>query len=271
MKQILQHLKTGQMEIANVPSPQAGTGQILIRTNVSLISAGTEKMLVEFSKSNLVSKARRQPEKVKQVLDKIRTDGVVPTVETVMRKLDEPLSLGYCNAGTVIDVGPKVHDIKKGDRVISNGPHAEIVCVPRNLCAKIPDGVTFENAAFTVLGGIALQGIRLANPAFGEKFMIFGMGLVGLLTMQLLKANGCEVIAVDVNAERLKLAKEFGALTINIAKGENPVAAANAHTSEQGMDGILITASASKDKIIHQAAQSCRKQGRIILWLNRTI
>jgi predicted dehydrogenase/NADPH:quinone reductase-like Zn-dependent oxidoreductase len=265
MKQIIQSIKNGQMEIADVPAPTVQPGTILIRTVNSLISAGTERMLIDFGRSNIVSKVLSQPEKVRQVLDKIKTDGIIPTFEAVTNKLDEPLSLGYCDAGVVIKTGNLIHDIKPGDRVISNGPHAEVVCVPRNLCAKIPDGVSFEQAVFTVLGSIALQGIRLAVPEFGEKFMVFGMGLIGLLTVQLLKANGCEVIAVDINEKRLKLAEQFGAAIVNVAKGNNPIDCANAATGGHGVDGVLITASASKDKIVHQAAQSCRKRGRIVL------
>jgi len=265
MKQILQNLKTGEMELTEVPCPQVGKGQVLIQTRASLISAGTEKMLVEFSKANLIQKARQQPDKVKQVLDKMRTDGLMPTLEAVFRKLDEPLPLGYCNVGTVLEVGTGVHDIHPGDRVASNGPHAEVACVPRNLCAKISDSVTDEQAAFTVLGSIALQGVRLAKPTLGEKFMVFGMGLVGLLTVQLLKTNGCEVIGVDINSERLKLAEKFGSETVNLADDGDPIAAVNTWTNEQGVDGVLITASAKKDQIVHQAAQACCKRGRIVL------
>ncbi|TKJ32792.1 MAG: dehydrogenase [Planctomycetes bacterium B3_Pla] len=265
MRQILQHLKTGQMELAEVPCPQVGKGQVLIQTRASLISAGTERMLVEFSQANLIQKARQQPEKVKQVLDKIKTDGLVPTLDAVFRKLDEPLPLGYCSAGIALEVGRDVHDLQPGDRVISNGPHAEVVRVPRNLCATIPDGVTDEQAAFTVLASIALQGLRLAVPALGEKFMVFGVGIIGLLTVQLLKASGCEVMAVDVNNKRLELAGKFGAETVDVASGSDPVTAANAWTGGQGVDGVLITASAKKDQIVHQAAESCRKRGRIVL------
>jgi len=222
-------------------------------------------MLVEFSKANLISKARQQPDKVKQVLDKMRSDGLVPTLEAVFRKLDEPLPLGYCNAGTILEVGEGVHDIQPGDRVASNGPHAEVVCVPRNLCAKIPDSVSDEQASFTVLGSIALQALRLAVPMLGERFVVFGMGLIGLLAVQLLRANGCEVIGVDVNPRRLELAEAFGAETVNVTTGGDPVVAAHAWSGGKGVDGVLITASATKDKIVHQAAQCCRKRGRIVL------
>jgi predicted dehydrogenase/NADPH:quinone reductase-like Zn-dependent oxidoreductase len=265
MRQILQNLRTGQMEIADVPCPQVGRGQVLIQTRASLISAGTERMLVEFSKANLIQKARQQPDKVKQVLDKIRTDGVLPTLEAVFRKLDQPLPLGYCNAGVVLDVGEGVTDLQPGDRVISNGNHAEIVCVPRNLVAKVPENVTDEEAAFTVLASIALQGIRLLGPCLGEKVMVFGMGLIGLVTVQLLRASGCEVLGVDLNPRRLKLAEQFGARTVDLSGGANPVDAARAWTAERGVDGVVVTACAKTDEIIHQAAESCRKRGRIVL------
>lgn len=190
MKQILQHLRTGKMEVAELPCPLVGRGQLLIQTHTSLISAGTERMLVEFSQASMIQKARQQPEKVKQVMDKIKTDGLMPTVETVFRKLDEPIPMGYSNVGVVLEVGAGVHGFEPGDRVVSNGPHAEVVCVPKNLCAKIPDEVSDEEAAFTVLGSIALAGVRLAQPTLGEKFMVFGMGMVGLLIVQCLKASG---------------------------------------------------------------------------------
>lgn len=222
-------------------------------------------MLVEFSKANLLQKARQQPEKVKQVLDKIKADGLLPTLEAVFRKLDEPLPLGYCNAGVVLEIGSGVMDLAPGDRVISNGSHAEIVCVPRNLVAKVPENVSDEHAAFTVLASIALQGIRLAQPTLGEKIAVFGMGLIGLITVQLLRASGCEVLAVDLNSRRLALAEQFGAKAVDLSQGGSPVAAARGFTGEQGVDAALITASAKTDEIIHQAAESCRKRGRIVL------
>lgn len=265
MKQVLQHLRNGVLEVADLPTPKLSRGNVLIQTQASLISAGTERMLVEFGKANLLQKARSQPERVKQVLQKVQTDGLVPTMEAVLRKLDQPLPLGYSNAGLVLEVGAGVTDIQPGDRVASNGQHAELVSVPRNLCALIPEGVSYEEASFTTLGSIALQGIRLAEPTFGERFIVFGVGLLGLLTIQLLIANGCEVLAVDLNAQRLKLAADFGAETANISLGEDPVDHAMAWTRGQGVDGVLVTASAKTDEIMHQAAQACRKRGRIIL------
>ncbi|MDZ7696585.1 MAG: bi-domain-containing oxidoreductase [Deltaproteobacteria bacterium] len=232
-----------------------------------------------------MAKAKAQPDKVKQVLDKIKTDGLMPTVETVFKRLDEPLPLGYCNVGVVqrTEDDPQITQITQidemllsnrltfssskfrvGDRVVSNGPHAEVVCVPENLCARIPDGVTDEEATFTVLGAIGLEGIRLANPTLGEKFVVFGAGLIGLLTVQLLRASGCDVLAVDLNQERLALAQSWGAEICNVGSGD-PVAAANAWTEGVGVDGVLITASAKTDAIVHQAAEMCRKRGRIVL------
>jgi predicted dehydrogenase len=240
-------------------------GQVLIRSRASLISAGTEKMLVEFGKAGLLAKAKAQPDKVKQVIDKIKTDGLLPTLEAVFNRLGEPLPLGYCNVGEVVEVGPGVTEFKPGDRVASNGPHAEMVCVPKHLCAKIPDGVSDEDAAFTVLASIGLQGLRLVEPTFGEKVVVYGLGLIGLVTVQLLQANGCEVLGVDVSEERLKLAEQYGATTVNAAAGGDPVAAASAWTEGKGVDAVLITASAKTDEIIHNAAEMCRKRGRIVL------
>lgn len=263
MRQVLQHLRTGQLTLAELPSPPVRPGHLLIQTTRSLISAGTERMLVEFGRAGLIAKARSQPEKVKQVLDKIRTDGLLPTLETVFNRLDEPLPLGYCNVGRVLEVGAGVTDFAPGDRVASNGAHAEVVCLPRNLCAKIPDEVADADATFTVLASIGLQGIRLLAPTLGEKFVVVGLGLIGLVAAQLLRAHGCEVMGVDINADRLKLAAAYGAHPA--AADGDPVVAAGAWTGGRGVDGVLITASAKTDEIIHQAAQMCRKRGRIVL------
>ena len=265
MKQVLQNLRSGEIAIAEVPCPLVKPGHLLIQSRASLISAGTERMLVEFSKGNLLSKARAQPEKVKQVLDKIKTDGLLPTLEAVFARLDEPLPLGYCNAGVVIEVGAGVSDLKIGDRVASNGPHAEMVCVPQHLCVKIPDAVDDAEAAFTVLSSIGLQGIRLLNPTLGETIVVSGLGLIGLISVQLLVSSGCRVLGIDPDARRSKLAEEFGAETVDLAAGADPVAAAIAFTSGRGVDGVLITASSKDNNIVKQAAQMCRKRGRIVL------
>ncbi|MHB8865398.1 MAG: bi-domain-containing oxidoreductase [Pirellulaceae bacterium] len=265
MKQILQDLRHGATSVADVPAPAVERGSVAIRSCFSLISAGTEKMLIEFGRGSLLAKAKAQPEKVKQVVDKMRTDGLMPTLEAVFSRLDEPLPLGYCNAGVVLETGPGVRAFQPGDRVVSNGPHAEIVAVPELLCAKIPDGVADEHAAFTVLASIGLQGMRLAVPTLGETFVVYGLGLIGLVTVQLLRANGCNVIGIDISDERLKLAESFGARTINAAAGSDPVAAVSAWTNARGADAVLITASAKTDDIVHQAAAMCRKRGRIVL------
>jgi len=220
-------------------------------------------MLVEFSKASLLGKARAQPEKVRQVLDKIRTDGLLPTMEAVFNRLDEPLPLGYCNAGVVIAVGPGVTELKPGDRVASNGPHAEVVCVPKNLCAKISANVSDEQAAFTVLSSIGLQGVRLMQPTLGERVVVVGLGLIGLVTVQLLRACGCAVLGIDLNPRRLALAEKFGATVVS--PGGDPLTAALAWTDALGVDGVIICASAKTDEIVHQAAQMCRRRGRIVL------
>ena len=265
MKQIIQDLKDGKTILEDVPVPQIKSGHILVKTLRTLVSVGTERMLVDFGKANFIDKARQQPDKVMQVLDKVKTDGIRPTYESVMNKLGQPLPLGYCNVGDVIAVGKGVTEFRIGDRVASNGPHAEYVLVPVNLAAKVPDGVSDEEAAFTVIGSIALQGIRLLNPLFGETVVVIGLGLIGLITAELLQANGCRVIAFDMDVEKVRLAQEKGVTAINIGSGSDPVAVVQELTSQIGCDGVIITASNSSDEIMHQAAEMSRKRGRIIL------
>jgi len=265
MRKLLQSLKTGEIELVKAPIPSAGYRQIAIQTQYSLISAGTERMLLEFGKGNLVQKAMQQPDKVKQTLEKVRTDGLNATVEAVTSKLDQPIPLGYCNAGIVREVGKEVDHVKVGDRVVSNGHHSELVIISRNLIAKIPENVTSEAAAFTPLAAIALQGLRLAKPELGETFCIFGLGLVGLMTLQLLRANGCRVIGVDFSADRLSLAQKWGAETVNLSAGQDPVRAALAFTEGKGVDGVIIAAATDSQDPISQSPKMCRKRGRIIL------
>lgn len=265
MRQILQNLKSGQTLVSEVPCPGVKPGHLLIRTHASLISAGTERMLIEFGKSGLIQKARQQPDKVLQVLGKVRTDGLLPTLEAVRSRLDQPLTLGYCQAGVVVEVGPGAEGLQVGDRVVSNGPHAEVVCVPRNLCARIPDQVSDEEAAFTVLGAIALQGVRLAQPTLGEFFVVIGLGLIGQMAVQLLVAHGCQVLGLDLEADKCALASRLGATTVNLSQGEDPLTAARAFSRGQGVDGVLITAATKSSDPIHQAAQMCRQRGRIVM------
>ncbi len=265
MKQILQNLQTGETLVTDVPVPLAGRGALLIKTARTLVSAGTERMLVDFGKGNLLQKARQQPDKVKQVLEKISTDGLQITLEAVRNKLDTPLPLGYCNVGRVAEVGAGVAEFAVGDRIISNGKHAEFVCVPKNLCAKIPDTVDDESAAFTVIGAIALQGIRLIAPTLGETVVVTGLGLIGLVAVQLLRAHGCRVLGIDFDESKIALARQFGAETVSLAHGEDPVAAALRYSKNRGVDAVLITASTKSNEPIHQATAMCRKRGRIVL------
>ncbi|MGC4006428.1 MAG: zinc-binding alcohol dehydrogenase [Pirellulales bacterium] len=236
----------------------------MIQTTKSLISSGTERFLVEFGRSSLWQKARKNPDRVKQVWQKIQTDGLLPTLEAVFAKLDEPLPLGYCNVGRVLEVGDGAIGYAPGDRVVSNGPHAEIVRVPKNLCAKIPAGVSDEAASFAVLSAIGLQGIRLLQHGPGDVVAVFGLGLIGLLSVQILVNSGARVIGIDVSPERLALAKTYGAETVDAVQGD-PVASALALSDGHGVDGVLITASAKDDQIVSQAARMSRKRGKIVL------
>jgi len=265
MKQIIQDLNNGHTILEEVPAPFIKSGHILIQTTRSLVSLGTERMLVEFGKSNLFQKAMQQPDKVKEVLNKVKTDGLKPTINAVFNKLGQPLPLGYCNAGKVIAVGKGVDDISIGDRVASNGPHAEYVSVAKNLVVKIPENVSDEAASFTVIGSIGLQGIRLANPTFGETFVVVGLGLIGLMTAQLLKANGCKVIGFDFDSAKVALAKQLGIDAVNPGDGVDQVAYVNNATNNIGADAVIITASNKTNEIISQSAQMSRKRGRIVL------
>jgi predicted dehydrogenase/threonine dehydrogenase-like Zn-dependent dehydrogenase len=265
MKQIIQDLKNGNTILEVVPVPQVKTGQLLIRTKRSLVSLGTERMLVEFGKAGLIEKAKQQPDKVKMVLDKMKTEGILPTLEAVFNKLNQPLPLGYCNVGIVEAVGKDVHTLNVGDRVASNGNHAEYVCIPENLVAKIPDNVTDDEAAFTIIGSIGLEGIRLIDPTFGETIVVIGLGLIGLVTAELLKANGCIVIGYDYDQQKVDIAKSKGIVAFNPTEGTDPTKFVQQFTNQIGADGVIITASNKSDEIIHQAAEMSRTRGRIVL------
>ena len=263
MKQILQNLSNGETSLVDVPCPKNTKSNILIATSKTVVSAGTERMLIDFGKANLLSKARKQPDKVKMVLNKIVTDGLMTTVDAVRSKLDQPLPLGYCNAGVILE--SDVDGFEPGDRVVSNGNHAEVVRVPKNLCVKIPNNVDDESASFTVLGAIGLQGIRLIQPTMGECFVVTGLGLIGLLCVQMLRANGCRVLGVDFDSNKCELARKFGAETVDLSKGEDPIIVAQRFSRGRGVDGVLITAATQSDEVMHQSAEMCRKRGRIVL------
>ncbi len=265
MKQVLQDLSNGETLLLESPTVASSSNSLIVNTTTTLISVGTERMLVGFGKASYFEKARQQPEKVKMVLEKIKTNGFLATIDAVQSKLSQPLPLGYCNVGVVSEVGEKVLNFKCGDRVVSNGPHADMVKVSKNLCIRIPDNVDDESAAFTVVASIGLQGIRLAAPTLGEAVVVIGAGLIGLLTVQLLKAQGCRVLAIDFDENKLKLARQFGAETCNPGAGEDVLAAALAFSRGQGVDAVLITASTKSSDPITQAAHMSRKRGRIVL------
>ena len=243
MKQVFQSLKNGQVSIDDVPIPAVKAGYVLVKTTKSLISAGTEKILLNFGRSNYLGKAIQQPDKVKQALDKIKTDGIMATYESISNKLNEPMEIGYCNVGKVIAVGEGVTEFKIGDRVASNGKHAEIVNVSKNLCAKIPDEVNDAEAVFTILGSIGLHGIRLSNPSIGEKYAVIGLGLIGLITIQILKAHGCECIGFEYDEDRIKIANELGFETIKLSHNINNEEIINNFQDKIGFDSSIITAS----------------------------
>jgi predicted dehydrogenase/threonine dehydrogenase-like Zn-dependent dehydrogenase len=263
VKQLVQDLRTGETRLVEAPTPAVRPHHLLVRATRSLVSPGTERMLVEFARAGWIEKARQQPEKVQQFLDRIRTDGLFPAIEAVFRKLNQPLPLGYCHVGRVIATGPGVTGFRLGDRVVSNGPHAEVVCVPATLAAPIPEGVNDEHAAFAVLGAVALQGIRLLRPEFGETVVVYGLGLIGMLAGQLLRASGCRVLGLDLDPGRLELASHWGIEPMPAT--DNPVPAVLAATGGLGCDGVLITAATREDTLIHYAARMSRKRGRLVL------
>ncbi len=265
MKKLLQSLSDGTLEIVECPRPMVGRNDVLVQTSVSLISAGTEKMLLGFGKSSLIEKARSQPDRVKDVINKAKVDGIGPTIEAVRSKLAEPIPLGYCSVGTVLAVGSDVRDIKVGDNVVCNGSHGDESIVNQNLCTRIPDSVPLDDAVFTVVSSIGLQGIRLLAPTMGETVVVTGVGLIGLLTVKLLLAHGCRVLAADFDPNKLQMAKACGAEICDLSAGEDPVAKGLAFSNGRGVDGVIITASTKSNDPVTQAAHMCRKRGRIVL------
>ena len=265
MKQIIQSLSSGNIELIEVPIPQVNKDQILVKTSCSLISSGTEKMLINFGQSNLFQKARSNPDKVKDLLNKISVDGPFSAIEAVNSKLDQPIALGYCNVGEIVEIGSAITEYKVGDRIVSNGSHSEYVLVSQNLSAKIPKDVKNEDAVFVILASIGLQGIRLAKPSLGETFVVCGMGLIGLLTAQLLKANGCSVIGIDPNQEKINIANKLGINSYNSKNLNDCISWCNEVTNNFGVDGFLITSATNSNGPIDIASKVCRKRGRIIL------
>ncbi len=265
MKQLIQNLNSGQTAVVEVPKPSIGRNELLIQTKYSVISAGTEKMLLDFGKSNWLSRAAKHPDKVEQVLAKIKTDGIVSTLESVQSKLDQPMPLGYSNVGIVINKGSDVVEFEKGDRVLSNGCHAEVVAVGKNLCCKVPDDVSDQDASFGVIAAIALQSVRLAETTIGETFVVMGLGLVGLFAVQILKASGCKVVCTDFDSKRLEIARSYGAVTINLSDTDNLLEQVYSLTSGRGCDGVIIATATDSNEPTRTAAQMSRKKGRIVL------
>ena len=265
MKQILQSYRTGELWMAEVPVPTCGRGGVLIRTRSSVVSAGTERIVRTLAKKSLIGKARARPDLVRQVLKKVKTEGIKPAMEQVFARLDEPISLGYSAAGDVVEIGGEAIGFQPGDRVAMAGAgyaaHAEFNFVPRNLCAKIPEGVSYPDAAFATIGAVALQGVRQAQPLIGERVAVIGLGLLGLLTVQILKANGCAVLGFDLCEERVALAGKLGA---DVAVSANPEKACDAFTGGRGADAVIITAATPSSEPVIYAAEMSRHKGRVI-------
>ena len=268
MLQVLQNVKSGETSLATVPPPALLPGFVRVRTAASLISAGTEKMLIDLAKKGYLGKAQARPDLVKQVLNKIKREGFVNTVRNVMSKMEKPLPLGYSAAGVVEAVGSEVQGLQVGDRVAIAGAgyanHAELNCVPKNLCAKMPDGVAFEHAAYSTVAAIALQGVRLAKPELGDHCVVLGLGLIGLITVQLLKANGCHVIGIDLDAAKCELAAKLGADVVVDSTSVSPSEVVTQVTRGRGADHTLITAATKSNGPIELAGEITRRKGQVV-------
>lgn len=257
MRQLIQHLGSGRTELVDAPAPGPRRGRLLVRASRSLVSLGTERMLVEFGRAGWLSKARQQPEKFRAVLAKVRTEGLFPTLAAVRSKLAQPIPLGYCHVGEVLDAG-QVPGFAVGDRVVSNSPHAEVVSADPAFAARVPAAVSSAHAAFTPLAAIALQGLRLVSPQQGETVVVMGLGLIGQLAVRLLHARGIVVIGVDPDEAKRAVAAQAGATAWDAATPLPPVLAS-------GAAGVLITASTSSDEPVNLAARLCRRRGRVVL------
>jgi predicted dehydrogenase/threonine dehydrogenase-like Zn-dependent dehydrogenase len=267
MKQVLQNQKTGDVKATDVPAPVARPGFILVRTAASLISAGTERATVEAGQKSLLARAVQQPQLVSQVIQRAKSEGILNTVEAVRSKLGSLVALGYSAAGTVIEVGNDVSNFHLGDRVACAGvgyaSHAEVLSVPKNLCVRLPDEVNFDAAAFSTLGAIALQGVRLAELTLGESVVVIGLGLIGQVTAQLLRANGCRVFGIDLDSQKIELARQFGA-DGGCAPDDDAKRRVMEWSRGRGADAVLITAATSSNAPVELAGEISRKKGRVI-------
>jgi predicted dehydrogenase/threonine dehydrogenase-like Zn-dependent dehydrogenase len=265
MKQLIQNYRSGSLEVSEVPCPAARESGVIVATQNSLISAGTERASAQVARKNLIGKAMARPDLVRKVAAQVGKKGVVETLSLVFNRLDAPVAPGYSCAGIAIEVGREVQGIKPGDRVACAGQnhasHAEVVFIPRNLCVKIPDGVSFEDASYVALGAIALQGVRQAEPNLGEVVAVIGLGLLGQLTVQMLVANGCIVVGADFDARKLELARQWGIVAVTPDALAEAVAGAS---SGRGADAVIIAANSKEDGPVTSAAEIVRKRGRIV-------
>lgn len=262
MKQVVQDVRSGATTVREIPAPIAGPRQVVVANVSSLISAGTERYVVELARKSLLGKARERPDHVRRVLQKLVQEGVMMTAQQVMAKLDEPMPLGYSAAGVVLECGRGVQELKPGDRVAVAAPHAGVISIGKNLCTKIPDGVTFEQASYAAVGAIGLEGVRLARASLGERVLVIGLGLIGQMCVAMLKAQGCRVFGTDVDPAKLERAKAFGA--DEVASG-TPREAVRAFSDGHGVDAVIITAATKSNEPIEFAAEVARVRGRIVL------
>ncbi len=269
MKQITQDISSGSLELVEVPPPVLQPNGVLVATAASLISAGTERMLIDLAQKSLIGKAKARPDLVKQVVEKARKEGIVNTYHNVRSKMDRPMPLGYSAAGSVLEVGSSVRGISPGDRVAIAGAgyanHASVNYVPANLVARIPDGVSFDDAAFTTVASIALQGVRLAAPAVGESVAVIGLGLIGLVTVQILKANGCKVVGIDIDPGKIERGKELGLDLAVLSSSDQLRPLIDSLTSGHGVDYAIITASTKDNGPIEMAGDITRRKGDVVV------
>lgn len=269
MKQVMQNFKSGELRIDDMPVPSLKPGGVLVKNYYSIISAGTEKMVVDLAKKSMYGKAKERPDLVRMVINKAKKEGILNTFRQVREKLDNSIPLGYSCAGEVIAVGEDVTEFAVGDKVACAGAgyanHAEVVFVPKNLCVKIPEGVNLGDAAYVTLGSIAMQGVRVADPKLGERFAVIGLGLLGQITVQILKAAGCEVVGIDLDPEKVAFAKEMGAdLALQRNQG-NLTNVISAFSQGYGLDGVIITAATSSNDPVELAGELCREKGRVVV------
>ena len=268
MRQVLQSAKTGQVDVLEVLEPRLLPGCVLVRVAASLVSAGTERASAEFAGKNLFQKAKARPDLVREVIGKVRRDGIVSAIGAVRSRLDIPTALGYSSAGTVISVAPEITDIQPGDRVACAGAgyavHAEFACVPRLLTAKISsDSTAFEEAAFTTVGAVALHGIRTAEVKLGDTVAVIGLGLLGHLTLQLLKAAGCRVFGMDPLAGRAELGSQLGADGSSVSPSDF-ASLCSEQTQGNGVDAVLITAETPSSGPVNLAGEIARDRGIVV-------